>query len=41
MTFDMKKMSVDLKHEDPTVRIDQGSDTPLQAAKAITKHLFK
>jgi len=35
-------MSVDPRLEDdPTVPIDQGSDTPLQAAKDITKDFFK
>ena len=29
MVIDMKKMSVDLRHEDPTAPIDQRSDTRL------------
>jgi len=40
MTIDMKQMSVDLRHTGPTVPIDQRSDAPLLAAKAITRHFF-
>ena len=40
MTIDMKRMSIDLKRQDPTVLIDQDSDTQLLAAKAITKDFF-
>ena len=35
-------MSVDpIVEDDPTVPIDQGSDTSLRAAKAIAKDFFK
>ena len=40
MTIDMKRMSIDLKRQDPTVLIDQDSDIQLLAAKAITKEFF-
>jgi hypothetical protein len=40
MTIDMKRMSIDLKHQDPAVLIDQDSDTQLLAAKAITREFF-
>ena len=40
MTIDMKQMSIDLKRQDPTVRIHQDSDSQLLAAKAIARDFF-
>ncbi len=40
MTIDMKRMSIDLKRQDPTVLIDQDSKPQLLAAQAITREFF-
>ena len=40
MTIDMKRMSIDLKVQDPTVRSYRDSDLRLLAATAITKEFF-
>ena len=41
MTIDLKQMTLDLKHEDPPVRIYPNSDTQLLAAKVITRDFLR